>query len=474
MKLPSKVQKGQDISAAWANQLIDCLRALQPCSSADLAFTLTPNGWTATVTRKESVPDRGARLWKVSLADVALDPATIAAKVLDALKDELVALVNSPGQFVDIFNGFLQQLVGSITSGNAGSASGVKDLITSIINPVYALIETVDGRVEAFIGKVDPIRTALESYFSGKGEMPQNGDMIYTDELGICYTVFKEVSDSDGTYPTSNLIWRVPFVLGKNENGEGGETWFAMTTFPAPDIAEIVKTALGAFIGFVSALLGSAFEGLTQSILDSAGEALNTLYETLKELIDELLEAIADLRESIGDIAEQLAGVAGRLKDLLDNLMQLNVVDAAGTLQTVTVVAAIAGNDARQEVMWIDGAGDTHKGKLVVWDEMVVTNNAAKQEMTWIDSSTGVGYKGKTLLWDVETPNVVNVDWRPIKYIGTDGIGYVDKFLVILNEYNNVSHGKTAAALDVDVCVDGEIEEKKIIEIKDGSPVGKG
>ena len=65
MKLPANVSKGEKATSEWANDVVNALRSLQPCPSADIGFVHTPNGWTAFLVDKP-VAWRPPRLWKMS------------------------------------------------------------------------------------------------------------------------------------------------------------------------------------------------------------------------------------------------------------------------------------------------------------------------------------------------------------------------------------------------------------------------
>ena len=482
------------VTAERLNDILTMIEATRINPGAGYRITRTHDGTTLAIDSYEM--SRSPKLWKVSLGDVDLDPIRIATKVIQMLMEEVLPIISNPSQFTSIFYGFLSNIIGAITSGNAGSANGVKQLIENIMAPVYALIDTVDDKVETMLDKIDPIRDALERYFDTRGKRPRSGDMIYTDEFGICYTIFKESEDEDGVYPTPNLIFRVPFEVGKTE-GTGGTKYYALTTFPMPDIAEIIKTAIKAFIDFVSALLGSSFEGLTQSIMDAVAQAIFALYELLWAIIEEILNMISALWEAINTLTEEFENIAddldtlfgakdedgnrtggtegNRIRDIenqLEAAKELAVIASDGVAHTIKVLSDTAGSDQRIETSWIEKDGTTCSGKKLIWEYKGDTEQTLK-DITWIDSDNGVGRRAKTLLWEEYSPNVVNVDWRPVRFIGTDGKGYQYPFLLRLDQSPEISHNKTSQPTSITMCEDGiNSVTKDIVEIVDGLPIG--
>lgn len=471
------------VTAERLNDILTMIEATRLNPGAGYRITRTHDGTTLAIDSYEI--SRPPKLWKVSLDDVDLDPMIIATKVINMLIEEVLPIVSNPSQFTSIFYGFLSNIIGAITSGNAGSASGVKGLVENILTPIYGIIDTVDDKVETMLDKIDPIRDTLERYFDARGKRPRSGDMIYTDEFGICYTIFKETEDEDGVYPTPNLIFRVPFEIGKTEETEGTK-YYALTTFPMPDIAEIVKTVIKAVVDFVSALLGSSFEGLTQSIMDAIAQAIFALYDLLWATIEEILNMISDLWSAINSLASALDN---NIADLLDRIglndsdisnlenqlssaVNLSVIASDGIAHTIRVISDSAGSDQRIETSWIEKDGTTCSGKKLIWEYKGDIEQTLK-DITWIDSDNGVGHRAKTLLWEEYSPNVVNVDWRPVRFIGTDGKGYQYPFLLRLDQSPEISHNKTSQPTSITMCEDGiNSVTKDIVEIVDGLPIG--
>ena len=296
------------------------------------------------------------------------------------------------------------------------------------MQPIYQIIDMVDAKVEEIFGKVDPVRSALENYFTTRGKRPRSGDYIYTDEIGICYTLFKETSDDDGTYPTPNLIFRVPFMVGNSTEGEGGTQFYALTTFPFPDIAECVKTILKAVVKFITALLGSTFEGIVQAIMDAVAQALYALYELLWEFIEMLLEMIQQLFAMIEALWAAINALWGALSDLAASLMETfsNMLDALGQdlgnqisdlgaeigelWQELGIIDADLNDlteilkDLIEKTTFVNVIDNQGKAITIKVLEKTGVDIDMRQQLNWVHGITGTSYQAKALYWDLTTP----------------------------------------------------------------------
>lgn len=471
----------EQVTAERLNDMCSMIEACRLQNGVGYMLNRASSGTTFSILSSES--SRPPKLWKVSLSDVDLDPATIIAKIIDMLISEVLPIISNPSQFVGIFLGFLEQIISAITTGNAGSASGVQGMIEAIFQPIYAIIDSVDAKLEAMLGKIDPIRETLESYFTSRGKHPRSGDMIYTDELGICYVIFKEVDDEDGVYPTPNLIFRVPFKVGTQQSGEDTRnTYYALTTFPVPDIAECIKTICKALIEFISKLFGSAFEGIVQSIMDAVAQALYALYELLYELIELILEMIEQIFELINEIWEAISktlkDIEGLKKDLNDfkDLIGDEFEELYGELaeiweefsdvydfidgfeDAISVIEDLIANAPILSV--ISSSGEVHTIKVLA----DVAGMDLRKNVTWIDSDSGMGHRGKTLLWDEAYPNVRDVDWRELEYVGADGNSYKNNMLMFVRETSFPTY--KIEPTEVQVCENHSSQTKLFLEKK--------
>lgn len=408
------------VTAERLNDICTMIEACRLQNGVGYMLNRSANGTTFTVLENEY--NRPPKLWKVGLDDIDLDPATIISKVINSVIDEIINAVSNPAQFTSIFYGFLSQIINAITSGNVGSASGVKNMVENLMTPIYQIIDTVDGKVEELFGNIDPIRAALENYFSSR--RPRSGDMIYTDELGICYTIYKEVLNGEETYPTPNLIFRVPFSIGKTSENVGS-TYYAMTLFPAPDIAECVKTILKAIVKFISAMLGSSLEGMTQAIMNAVTQALYALYEFLYRLIEMILEMIETIYEIINSIWNSISSLWAALNNLNDSLTNLfsNMLDSMAQnlewriddlySEIADIKTEFADINADMGELAEEFADFVSKATLV---DIIDSNGKAinvkvlekssfeidlKQQINWVHGITGTALQADALYWNL-------------------------------------------------------------------------
>ena len=300
MKIPSNVSKGEKATAEWANSVVNALRSLQPCPSADIGFVQTPNGWTAFLVNKP-VYYRPPRIWKVNLAELQLDPITLLFRVLKSVSSEIVAAVSNPSVFYDAiigyFNDFIDVIMNPDYDGDGEfTTSDISAQIDAIVdNILLPIIDGIDNKVEVVCGDALPISNALSEYFSS--QLPQNGDYIYTDELGLCYTIFQE--DKENNCPTPNLIFRVRFSIA-------GVNYYALTLFPFPDIAECAKTLLESIVGWIKSFISSSIQGLVNAILDMANGIIKKALN-LKEILDTAMKAADAALEASMQMLEQFA-----------------------------------------------------------------------------------------------------------------------------------------------------------------------
>lgn len=481
-----------------AERLNDILAMVEACRLQNgVGYMLNRSAGGTTFTILDNEYNRPPKLWKVGLSDIDLDPATLISKVIKAVMDEIIKAVSDPGQFAGIFSRFLSQIIGAITTGDAGSASGVKNMIEGTMTPIYQIIDTVDGKIEELFGKVDPIRLTLENYFTSRGKRPRSGDMVYADEVGICYTLYKEVTDDEGTYPTPNLIFRVPFMLGKNEEGEGGTTFYALTTFPTPDIAECAKTVLKAVVDFVVKLLGSTFEGMVQAVMDSVSKAIYALYKMIMDLIEMILEMIQELFATLERLAEaidllakdfseifnddpenpgkiqgiekDIAGIGesiSGLKNILDAALDINVVGVDGKAHSIKVLADVTGADLRQQIAWIGCDGNGHKANALIWDhETPFIDKVDWRDVEFLDGD-GTSRKRKFLVVPAEDPgeDTGKIKLREVEYVGATGKSYRNKF-VVKDELSEETG--SIGPQEIIVCEDGQSTQKTFI-VKNG------
>lgn len=463
----------EQVTAERLNDICTMIEACRVQPGYGYMINRTSGGTSLSVNIDELRPPR---LWKIAFEDVNFDPISKVAELIEELLNDFTNVVRNPNQFKSIFNSFLDGLSGSFQTGNAGSGSGTKNAVERIFSPIFALIERVDAFVQEKLGDIMPIRSTLENYFDNLGRFPRDGDYIYTDEFGIIYTTFKETEEKGVKFPKENLMFRVKFTLGKSEDSEG-VNFYAMTTFPNPDIASIVKMLLTAFVNFISNLFGAIFEGLISAMLNSIAKALHFLFEFLMELIENLQELINSLFEafenlknafnnldipSLSGVNEKISSLKAQL-DTLEKLLKGELDESGNKIKGELEKINDLIKEAKKEIEdLIENAvplkiiaedGKSHEIK--VFEDKVGEDK--RKEITWIDSNNGVGHRAKSLIWDEQSPNVQDVDWRFMEFIGANGTSYTAPILTRPNEVNE--NGKASPAT-VTVC-DGSNEAKK-------------
>lgn len=399
-RLP-RFQAGQPLlEQVTAERLNDICTMIEACRlQPGVGYMINRSAGGTTLSINTAENQRPPKLWRVAFEDVVFDPMQAISELIDELLKSGSEIIGNTGQFASVFISFLNGLVDSFKSGSAGNGNGVKASIEEIFTPIYSLIDDIDAKVQDMLNNAMPVRKTLENYFNNLGIFPQDGDYIYTDEFGIVYTTFRETSDSKSViFPKENLIFRVKFTLGESEDGIAGTNFYALATFPNPDVASIIKTVMKAFVSFVSSLIGASFEGLVDAILKSVAEALNALYEYLMSLIEELQTLIEELIEK----GNTLGNTLDDIEEALDKSVEVEVLSPDGLKHTIKVLKDTAGVDQRKTI-------------------------------TWIDSDRGEGHEAKALIWDEVSPREANVGWRPVAYIGTDGKCYARQSLTLLD-----------------------------------------
>ena len=345
MKLPANVSKGEKATSEWANDVVNALRSLQPCPSADIGFVHTPNGWTAFLVDKP-VAWRPPRLWKMSFGELQLDPVTLMFRAVDVLSKEIIEVLSNPKAIYDTIISYFNEFIDIVTNPDYNgdgsfSADDILSQIDAIVDRILLpIINKVDSTVERICGDIAPIGQALTEYF--KEASPQNGDYIYTEELGICYIIFQETKEK---YPTPNLIFRVAFNIGEAK-------YYAVTPFPFPDIAECVKTLLMSIVNWIKSFVGAMVNGIISKILD-VKQALENAMEIADSAIEAGMDAISDVANSAKSLANAAsAAAASALKSASDAVSTANGVSGSynGLLtDVVTVKSNILGLSSELE-----------------------------------------------------------------------------------------------------------------------------
>jgi len=441
-------REGENLSAlAESKRVLDrLLQALAPYSPKQITGI---DGRRYQVLAFEAGVDLdvGPRLHNVTgLIEALTDPFSIAADVLQSvigsisIPDSASFITTLAGYFTDVLNG-----------GSAPSKATITTLVGTVINDVSDLFGNIEAATTAELAsRATGIPGTLEAYFSATdAPAPHNGDYIYNEGIGIVYVIFRQVEG----VPSSNTIFRVPFDVN-------GTTWVALTTFPAPDIGALLQTIANLVFTAVGALMSLLAALIVNSIM--------ALFEFISEILPLIEEAIAAaieiLRAALTALIDALGLRIDAIEALLANITTANLINRDGWMETVTVLNSEVIGDIKEPVTYLRDDGGAITADMLFWNNVPGVNR--KKEITWMDSSTGIGQKAKVLVWDHTAPNIVDVDWRKIYWMGQNGTHWAAKVLSLNTEgypkIEDYSPGPLYNAADVVTCDNGEITILKL------------
>ena len=264
----------------------------------------------------------GAALWEVSLNDLLLDPfslgAEIVSRTVDILEDYLPTEADIKAIIFSIFRNLTFE---------SFSASSVEALIQSLFSMLRNILTAIEQLAEELLQRgANEASSALSSKFSGADEFPESGDYIYTSALGNIYNVFEVGPDARGdTNPDSNTIFAVPFSVSI---GRDSRSYFAITTFPVPNVPKLIKSIFEFFISLISKAIAKSISGAITAIYDGAVYALKHLKEFLMKFLGFLEGLINGVARAL-QLFEELMGVtvAEIMAKLLDHLGRIKALE---------------------------------------------------------------------------------------------------------------------------------------------------
>ncbi len=345
MTIPT-FRKGQKLQAADLQALADAVRANRVLPGAGIRITGSPNGTTVAASIPRKVITGGPSLHQVNFEDLLPNPFTMIQEILDDVMDSFFTALPAPSTIAERMSGIISealvdalptstQLANSIAAivtsflSGAGSApdlgalfSALKtatpnasvfaDAILELFAGAFEVLDNVSEFVDAKFQEYVNVGDLITSHFAAEGQkQPRPGDYIYTEEIGIIYTLFP-VDEETGS-PTTNLIFRVHFTVGEEESQM---TWCALTSFPAPDIA--------AFCRMMARILRQVItQGVNMAAAATAGAA------------DGMADTLAEGAERFGE-----GGAEGIAKGILDSLVPAHTVTPAGIGQIIKVFPA--------------------------------------------------------------------------------------------------------------------------------------
>ena len=365
MNIP-EFRRGEKLRGEDLQALSDAIRANRVLPGAGIRITGSPYGTTVALSVPPAGPSSTLRLHDIGLIDLIPNPQTIITEVLEDVLDLFFAAVPAATQVAnsvaDLATAALtsalptankvassvQSLVSSILTGSGGGsnpsnlfsnlsdaapeASAVFDAIAPLFDSAFGVLDQINELIDAKFQEYSGLGSSISDHFRNKKTAPRPGDYLYTEEMGILYTVFP-VNPETGI-PSTNLIFRVHFTIGEGENAV---RWCALTTFPAPDIAafcrmiarllrklieqaiELAAAAAQAALAIGAELLESAASSLL-AIADGVAQAVKAAIQILRDLIDQILQQIQELWQAISALQAALNSAFNSLRDDLSAL----------------------------------------------------------------------------------------------------------------------------------------------------------
>lgn len=398
--LPKEPQRGQPIRGEWGRDVVRYLHYLTLRGGAGIRVNRTgPNITVSRARDRAGSSASGPKLWHFQ-PDEALT-LTDPFKILEKVMTESVPAVIDALPVEETIGGVIDGVVGGLGWGS-NPVDSFAAAIENLFDAAYDVLDTIQSEVDDAMNQ--PVSAALASYFANAEKSPKDGDVIYTEEIGMTYQVWKQhVSEETGeTVPTENLVFRVPFTVGE---GESQTTFVACSYVPFPDIAGFLKTIFKLVLDFFKKIVSSVISSLAGALANMVIAALAALRSALLSAIGAVQSALNDLIDTLGgagnifdpsDILDALQALTDRVDpletamDALETLVDehettlaakvnVTVIDSAGLAQTITVLAnPTGGTDLRQSQVFFN---PSTKQKVTV--DMLKWNHAAEDITIW-------------------------------------------------------------------------------------------
>jgi len=464
MTIPS-FRKGQILSASNLQELADAVRANRILPGVGVRITGSPNGTTVSADYPRAV-SRGPMLHHLQITDLikAATPVAIVLAVVERIKAEFEEGLPTPDAIASSLYSLISEALlaaiptaeeiasavattvagvihntgatgdfGGLLSGLATANPSVaeyQDTIDELFSTAFSAFDKVDQYLDEEIAKLTGLKDWLEEHFAAEGvSMPRAGDYIYTEELGIIYTIFP-VSSQTGI-PTSNLIWRIHFKVGPEPEGEDTrQTWCALTTYPVPDLAALIKMLFGIIKDFLKLAI-STTTAMTQAATSAAVAATSQLAANTSE----------GIAEGVGE------GIS-------NSLGELSVIGSDGNNETITIFGHVTGPHLFTYPQLIDTTG-------TAWSAGVFNATAYPfvpgYHASYIGSDGSV-WNVPSIFPSIPTPGIT--ERTQIKFIGADGKAYQDDFIWYIGSQTEIS--LTAPKIKL-IDQDGHAQEISII-----------
>ena len=527
MTIPS-FKKGGKLLAADLQSLADAVRANRILPGAGIRITGSPNGTTVAANIPKGLRSGTPSLHQVDFEDLLPNPFTVVQEVMDDVFDAFFEALPTASAVADEISGILSsalvealptavQIADSVATAitsiltGLGSPSSIKtlfeDLLTAVPNATgivpqilalfasaFDVLDRINEFVDAKFQEYINVGELISGHFAQEGvKQPRPGDYLYSEEFGILYTLFPV--DEETGVPTTNLIFRVHFEVGKAPEAGESDTraaWCALTTFPAPDLAALCRMLarmLRQVILQAIQMAAAIASGTGQAFAETLAEGVGRLGDGAAEGVGEgILDALGDVSvvtpagtgitlkafppvTPLGDITETIYAVTSDGRQVA-----IRVFPVAVYGESLGQTAYVIGADGRQMELRVFSA--SYGSQLFTYPTLVGTDGNAHTVGVFGDEAGSftpshqimyVGSDGQ--VW--EAPHLFASSPRgitersPQGYIGRDGQGYqVD--IIYFTGTNNAAE-LTAPRVNL---IDTAGHEKEVMVV--GTPEDNG
>lgn len=409
---------------------------------------------TSTRSRMEfrDFPDgivHGASLWQVGLDDLPLDPFSLGAQVIEEIVNNISDFLPSEADIKNIISSIFDSL-----TFLASNASSVANVIEGLFQRLRSILTRIKNIVQEILQRgANFAANTLSGKFNGAEEFPNSGDFIYTSAFGNVYNVFEVGAEVRGdANPSQNTVFSVPF----NVSIEGeSRSYFAITTFPVPNVEKLISAIFNFLISMISKIIANGISGTIVAIFNGAVKGLKHLYEWLKRMLELLKELLLGL---LDDLRAFLLDKWDLLKELFDEYVLQNTKQIAEILQKIAELAA----------------------KMLGLEDFI----PEEREITYLDGHDGLPMTVKYIsLKGAPVPQHAignfEVNWRKVDFVHPTGQTWKMQALVrtqfvsgddYLGNNDAIADWK---ATDVVLCEDGQ-EVNKLILTADQGDFGTG
>lgn len=267
------------VEQVTAERLNDICSMIEACRLQNgVGYTMNRASSGTTLSILENASDRKVKLWNINFDDdIPLSALELSAELFNNLVDIVKSIVPDTPEFQNNIAVYLRQIVGTHKTGNAGNANGMSEKIEKLFEPYKKKIEEA---INDWLEEHNPatlIRSSIVSFFVSEEKTPNSGDMIWNEEKGLCYVIFKEQEKENHiTYPTENNLYSIRFEL--KDKG-----YFALYLGAIEDVEGFVKSVTDYVNNTVGESIGNYAEAYSNAYLDSVSDSLKALWDDIPE-----------------------------------------------------------------------------------------------------------------------------------------------------------------------------------------------